>query len=316
MPRMRPLLFFICLLALPAFADLGDALTFGPHRVGFEEREGVSVWYPAASSGAPLTFGDYLGPARQEFEAFLSGAGLSREGIRAYVGARMTAVRDARPSKGTFPLILVAQGNQHAAADQAVLCEYLASHGFVVATTPSPMLVRPMTDAEQIGEFAELQAAELRRAVRVVSAHHRVDATKIAVVGHSFGSRAALLLAMSHESVRAIVSLDGGIGSSIGVAQMRAARSFRPGRVPPLLHLYETEDAFVQSDPTFLQSAGSASLHTESIRGMHHVHFSSLGFAAASIPELQKLTRAPADVGESTEYIARRTLAFVSRYLR
>jgi hypothetical protein len=112
------------------------------------------------------------------------------------------------------------------------------------------------------------------------------------------------------------VSLDGGIGSSLGVEQMRSAPSFRAGRTPPLLHLYETEDAFMQPDLTFLNSVGSESLHTETIRGLHHAHFTTLGFAAAAIPELGKLTRASAEIGERTAYVARRTLAFLSQRLR
>ena len=46
----------------------------------------------------------------------------------------------------------VAQGNAQTVQDQAHLAEYLASYGYVVATTPSPMLITgPLTDESQVG---------------------------------------------------------------------------------------------------------------------------------------------------------------------
>lgn len=313
----------LCVLALQSLAQapqFGASLAFGGYPVGFAEyRENelaVAVWYPAAKAGAAMTFRAYLGERTQDFEAFLLGAGLSPETARLYLDAQMTATRDARPAAGTHPLVLMAQGNRHDAADQAVLCEYLASHGFIVATAPSPMLARPMADAEEIGTFAQVQAEELWRSALLAAAHHETDLRKIGIVGHSFGARAALLLAMTRPEVRALVSLDGGIGSSLGVESMRQARWFRAGSVPPLLHLYETEDAFVQHDLAFLRSTGSESLHTDRIEGVHHAHFSTVGFAAAALPELRTLTRAGADIGDRLSYVARRTLLFLSRHVR
>ena len=42
--------------------------------------------------------------------------------------------RDATPLQRAFPLVLIAQGNRQDAPDQAVLSEFLASHGYVVAS--------------------------------------------------------------------------------------------------------------------------------------------------------------------------------------
>lgn len=294
-----------------AEVDLFARLPLGTHRVGFHQTNDAGVWAPAREGGTPMRFADYLSD-RGGFEKFLSGAGLSAETIDAWMQAPMRAFRDAPFRRGRFPLIVVAQGNQQSAADQAVLCELIASHGYVVVTTPSPMLRTPMQSEEEIGAFAETQAAELVRAIAAVSR----DAPRIGVVGHSFGSRAVLLLAMREPRVRALVSLDGGIGSAIGVERMRAAASYRAGHAPPILHFYELHDSFVRSDLSFLRELGAAELHTERIDGMRHAHFTSLGFAAAALPELAQLTRAPETLARDTAHVAAATLRFLDLFVK
>ena len=298
---------------------LATGLPSGQYAVGFRqlEREDltVHVWYPARSSGRAMTFADYL-EDRAGFETFLTGAGLGAETINTYLGAVMLATRNAPRAQRRFPLVLVGQGNEQSAADQAVLCEFLAAHGYVVAATPSPMRRTPMTSADEIGQFAELQAAELARAIPIVVDELHADASRIGVVGHSFGARAVLLLAMRDERVRAIVSLDGGIGTALGAESMKSAPSYKAGLAPPLLHLYEANDAFMQLDFSFLRGVGAASLHTERIDGLHHVHFSTLGFAAAALPELAALTGGGPGLAKEVVYLAVRTLRFLDLHLR
>lgn len=43
----------------------------------------------------------------------------------------------------------------------------------------------------------------------------------VAVVGHSFGARSALLFTMQHPELRGLVSLEDGIGTSNGIAPLR-----------------------------------------------------------------------------------------------
>ena len=269
----------------------------------------VGVWYPATAQ-KPMTLADYYSD-RGAFETFMSGAGVSAETIRAYMNTPMRAQRDARKPNVRLPLILIGQGNGHSFADQAVLCEFLADHGYLVATTPSPMLETPITSEDDIGKFAELQASQLARAVDVVAKRFRVDTNRLGFVGHSFGPRAGLLLAMNDPRVKALVSLDGGIGTALGADSMKRTASYKPGRVPPLLHVYQGTPDF-----TFLRAAGPESLHTERIEGLQHVHFSTLGYAAASLPELARITRGGDDMSATLQAIADRTLRFLDRHVR
>ena len=260
----------------------------GGYGVGYRvEEKDVSVWYPADPGGTPVTLGDYT--ADEEWPR----------------ATPMFAVRDARPVRGRYPVVLIAQGNQQDAAAQAVLAEYLASSGFIVATTPSPMIATPMTGTDEVATFAEKQADDLDRALEAVRGVRGAATTELAVIGHSFGARAALLFAMRRgHRLAALVSLDGGIGTATAVDVFRSARSFDPAAdLPPILHLYEENDEFMKPDFALLRSLRPQELVLEKKDGLRHAHFTTRGFL---IPE----KRAEA------ASVARATLAYLGRYVR
>ena len=296
-------------------------LTPGPYRVGYQRLtpDGVVVhtWYPTSATGSTLRFRDYLGDAAEQLASFLGNTGISKATVDSLFASSLYAVQSPSPINRPFPLVLIAQGNSHDVADQVVLCEYLASQGFVVAATPSPMLRSPMEREEQVGTFAETQAAELTAAIAAVAAAVPVDTQHLAVVGHSFGARAALLLAMQDRRVRAIVSLDGGIGTATAAESFRRVPSFRADApLPPLLHFYEELDAFMAPDFAMLKSLRTSELLLEPTEAMHHVHFTTYGFAAALFPDLARATRATPATGTAVKRVAKRTASFLERSLR
>lgn len=289
---------------------LGGGLEYGPHSVGYQRMDGspaISIWYPtAARVDAPgMTLRAYGG----ELPPGLPAGVVSR-----YLDSPAKAVRDARPSSRNFPLVLVAHGNAHDAADQAILAEYLASHGFVVAATPSPMVATPMTSADEIAIFAERQADDLAAAMDTVQKRGLAATDNVVVIGHSFGARSALLLAMRDRRIAGLLSLDGGIGTATGVDLLRAAPSFDAKRTPAILHIYSDVDAFMKSDFAFLDSLDAPFLEKELVTGLRHAQFSSVGFGAAAIPELAQIMKSSPDLREKVNGVAKKTLLFVRRH--
>jgi dienelactone hydrolase len=287
--------------------SLASQLHFGPHAIGYRQIGDVSVWYPAQRSGTPMRLGDYYGESLKPFGLFLASTGLSSDSINALFDAPMHARRDATPVRRAFPLMLIAQGNHQDAPDQAVLSEFLASHGYIVASTPSPMIRTPMRSEDEIGTFAAKQAGDLARAIDVASSTMKVTPGPIAVIGHSFGARSALLLAMQNPRITKLVSLDGGIGTATGSAGIPKINAVH---TPAILHLYEDLDPFMKPDFAFLDSLHA---RAEKIPGMHHVHFTTIGFAAAAMPDLAKITHAGSEIGAAVGTIAQRTLEFLRR---
>lgn len=308
-------------------SPLWGALVPGRHAVGFRTlalrdparplpgtKEGrplqVALWYPAARPAPgtrPLRYGDYVGvsagerrpegtdapgeaKALADYRALLAGEGVPPAAATAWMEAPLVGVRDAPSAPERFPLVLVAQGNLHSAHHQVVLCEYLASHGYVVASLPSPMrLTGPMWREAEVLPLAQAQAADLAQALAALRTGPQVDpAPGTLLVGHSSGARAALLLAL-REDVRAaaLVSLDGGIANASGKDWLQGARGVRPARLrAPVLHLYQEGDVAAQPDFTLLRSLTGVERTLVQVRGMRHVDFSSLGPASALAPEL------------------------------
>ncbi|PTL79302.1 dienelactone hydrolase family protein [Vitiosangium sp. GDMCC 1.1324] len=295
----------------------------------------ISLWYPAASASPPLTYRDYYLLSTRElsfepvdkavdreaiakFTSFLAAAGVKAEDAQTFLATKMRASRNAAPVLGRFPLILIAQGNDQSAHDQAFLAESLAARGYVVATVPSQTrLGSPMTEEREIPTQAEEQATDLAFTLRALRSEPQVRASgKYGLVAHSFGARSALLLMMRDSDAAALVSLDGGIGGKAGKGWLEKARSFdRAKATAPLLHFYEVGDRFMVPDHEILRSLDRANRWLVKVDGMRHVHFTSLGIAVRSLPALAEKTSAEPRTPRAWEAVAEMTASFLERFI-
>lgn len=227
-----------------ALFALWGALQPGTHQVGFRaeilhdpiRQYGgagqprpvlAALWYPAASGGAAMRFGDYLrveGQAAEdlEFAGRLSRftratvvedlfqkrwENLSRDESALFARLSETAVaarRGAPAAAGRFPLVVYHHGSGGTHEENSILFEYLASHGFVVVS--SAYQCPEVSTMEGCGQppMRDLDFL-LRWAVQLPN----VDGARVAMVGHSSGGQAALRYAFLSDTVlRAVVSLD------------------------------------------------------------------------------------------------------------
>ena len=293
----------------------------------------ISVWYPARPGGTPLEFRDYVALSAAEidgdaspaaaakaveaYRSFLTGAGVSAPDAGAWLSTKVRATRDPAPATGRFPLVLIAQGNGQSAHDQALLAEFLASRGYIVATTPSQARIDgPLKSEEDITAQAEAQTADLAFTARKLRVGPGPRAGRYGIVAHSFGARSALLLAMRDSDVGAIVSLDGGIGAKDGKGRLEKSRGFDVARATvPLLHLYEEGDRFMVPDLDFLRSLPGPRWLVR-VDGMRHVHFSSTGAMARSTLSAAKATSASPETGAAWDLVGETTASFLDRFLR
>jgi dienelactone hydrolase len=293
----------------------------------------MDAWYPAATGGTPLRYIDYVllslseksaDPLTQQqidtgvgdFMKYLTLGGVPEEHARALADAAMYARRDAEPLAGKkFPLVYIAQGNMQTASAQAVLGEYLASHGYVVVTTPSiTRLTKPMTSDNDIAPTSFAQMQDIERAVAALDAWPDVDtAVPVALAGHSFGARGALMYAMHHPS-SALVSLEGGIGMATGTRAMLDDPKFDlNAQLPPVLHFYELNDARLIPDFRLLHSLRTPALELVEMKNMRHEHFTSDGFGGAMLPDIGALTKAGPNLRQDLQQFAQQTLAFLDK---
>ena len=329
----------------PAVPHLWDALTPGPVAIGFkslilraqasEFRHGpqhyvqIDVWYPSQpGSGNPMTFRDYLGlkatdnsidepsteamqAAVDEFTSKLTQAGVSQQTALSFANspmiARANAVTKANPVRS--PIVYIAQGNGQLAADQAVLAEFIASHGYIVVTSPSVLAITgPLTSDDQLGPRAEEQSDDIDRAVSQIGDWSNAVNVPVSVVGYDFGVDALALYVM-HLPVNAFVSLDG-TTSPIGIASLKSVPMFDSSRtLPPVLSLYESLD-HPAPDLGFLKTSR---LDVKTLTSMRHVHFTTIGFAAAASSEVARVTGAAPNIRSDVAAMAQSTLDFLDR---
>jgi dienelactone hydrolase len=184
----------------------------------------ISVWYPAQKTAqvSPMPYSGYLhvGVPDQSLADFNKRVeDYDYTSVRNFFKSEAlfdkllktptASSLQARPSKDTFPLVVFSLGQNDHTLENIVLWEFLASHGYVVATVPhigtSPRRFQLLVHDSLM---YEAQVRDLEFVIQQMHELPYVAADKLALVGHSFGGIYSLLTAMRNTKVDAVVGLD------------------------------------------------------------------------------------------------------------
>ncbi len=203
--------------------DRIDSLTKKPRSLLTE------IWYPATDDAKDL-------PKNRLLDFFLRGTDTALPILMQAVfnvdvkeldkTFRDFSVRDARIRDGAFPLVLFSHGNGGLRFQNAFLCEHLASHGYIVAApdhTGNAAVTYVDGQPVAFNEADHDQAAKDRpidirflidtfqRLSNGVDSRFlaRIDMSRVAVCGHSFGGYTSTWLADTDPRVRAIIPMAG-----------------------------------------------------------------------------------------------------------
>ena len=323
--RLRPFLVLLAIAgnahaALPPVSSPGIVPEAGPHAVGlrivqqydysrvldpqvdaFGKAGKVGpgrpiqtlVWYPAKRTGAaPMRVADY----RQASLADVDFASPKAEGEtqraawlagpqKAHYGAATLAIRDAPNADGRFPVVIYAPSFASSAYENLDLCEYLASHGYIVIASRS-LGARSVMMTDDV-EGVEAQAADMAFLANYAHTLPQADITKVAAAGFSWGGMANVFAAARSSRFKALVSLDGSIRFHPKI--WGAASYVRPARTAvPMLFLgarAPTAEALERYDKlgaSYLNSMKYSDVYVTTMHPMRHSDFSSvqLRFAA------------------------------------
>jgi dienelactone hydrolase len=257
------------MLIVAAVALWGE-LAAGPHHAGFRLIDAqsaagsygaktraieVAIWYPAqASKIAPMTFGDYVNIADDLRR---------REGSPGDLDSPMHARRDAAAAKGTFPIVMWGARYGTTAA-QALLSEYLATHGYVVAfarpkETREVLPFEAKTPAEKLDEL-DAQTDDIRGAVNTVRELPFADGNRVAVITWSYAGESAVRTQQADARVRVVIGLDANVRSEWVYAPEALAAFDSAPRVPYVV--YRKREApfekLTHGDFNFIQGAKTA----------------------------------------------------------
>ncbi|MFH1197116.1 MAG: hypothetical protein V1720_15575 [bacterium] len=183
----------------------------------------VYIWYPSSDTkGKAIKFSDYVKYAAGDFAAEPGASpsdwpniklpvqldkGLSREQLKSLWETEEIAVEGANPAKGKFPVIVMGQGLYYESPfSNFIICEYLASHGFVVVTSPLVGTQYRLVNINPVD--LETQIRDMEFALSAASELPFVNREKIGIYGYDLGGISALIFCMRHPEVKALFSLD------------------------------------------------------------------------------------------------------------
>jgi len=284
----------------------------------------ICIWYPAKGTEyeSKMVYGEYLFPNPEDYRFFDL---LSRlQGREAYnclfpvlggngsvlneLGSvKMAAIKNATPEGGRFPLIVYNSDITNGYSENVVMCEYLASHGFVVATTHSigTSFLDPAVDLKDL----ETLVRDREFTIAQVQDWPNIDKNTLGVVGFSFGGLAALILQMRNTDVDAVISLDGWNVYRQRFEFIRQSAYFHSEKMRvPLLQLFLEDPETVDSE--LVDSFKYSERCLLRFKGAQRRDFTSYGMIASLVPKEGGVFREP----ENPTYEA--TCRYVLNFLR
>jgi len=301
---------------------------------GYPQAEGrgrpirVSVWYPARkirANTARMLYRDYM-PSTGERSVFAElnsllekrdadnlRANLKGDGFNSLMATRMAAVPNAAPQNGAFPLIVYSAGLNNSSQDNVVLCEYLASHGYVVVTVPQ--LGTTSLDVNlklQNALDLETQTLDLQYAIGVVHDFPNIDRHRLGVIGYSVGGVVGLNLVMRNTDVDAIVTLDPTFGVTPFIKMVTGSPYYAPPNLRiPWMYMYRVEPA---TNLAVFDALKYSNRYQLEITGMLHQDFSSLPMFPPQSAATPTRTHETAKRGHQT--VCRYILNFFNAHLK
>lgn len=292
------------------------------------------VWYPAEpSKRQPMTVGDYVDLTLSELPSSKTTEGTAKPALYTKWMSRLTsstlaeslrASRDAKQAQGKFPVVIYAPSDSAVSWENADLCEYLASHGYVVVASPSMgVATRDMTD-DLPG--IEAQAQDISFLIDVAETLPDAETSSLAVAGFSWGGLSNLFAAARDHRIRALVALDGAMRYYPGL--VKGAGYVRPERMSiPLLFFTQGDISLeriatslsepVNKGPSVLNAWTQGDLLTLQMVAMAHQQFSAMLERRPTHDVEDEIPGFAWEEGTASyAWVARYTLWFLDAYLK
>jgi len=281
------------------------------------------VWYPAqASSAAPVRYLDYLQSGVTADDFALTASQLA-DASKQWTGnpaalVPMRAVRNAQAAAGPFPVVIYAPSFNADASENADLCEYLASHGYIVLASASRgARTRGMTDDV---DGVEAQAADIAWLASYAATVPGADLSRLGVAGFSWGGLANVFAASRSGRIKALVSLDGSVryypqliaASGSVTPANTAVPMLSIGARPPTMEQLTERDRTTPA--SFLNKMVFSDVYLATMQPMAHRDFAGQSIRLSADATFADYSRA--DVREAYSWTVRYTRAFLDAYLK
>ncbi|GAB4243669.1 MAG: hypothetical protein Tsb0034_21600 [Ekhidna sp.] len=183
----------------------------------------VAIWYPSNESFYPeMTIEEMIrvgvrsetlvadeAHAYGEITGFKNSGHINKETAAEYLATTLEVGLEISPADGSFPVVLYAPGSSAHWYDNYLLCQLLASNGYVVASVKSRSLKSPTMSINWIGVDSQVRDLEFAL-TKVYGLMGQRNIEGVNVIGRSWGAIAAVVFANENERITtSLVSLDG-----------------------------------------------------------------------------------------------------------
>ena len=275
-----------------------------------------------------MTVGDYVALADREihFDTPDQEHNKWRRRVKSSFDISLWSVRDAKPVEVRYPVVIYAPSQSAVAWENADLCEYLASHGYVVLATPSlgPSTRGVSDDLAGI----EMQALDISFLISYAATLPDTDSSKVAVVSFSWGGLSSLFAAARDPRIQVLAQMDGSIRYYPGL--VASARDIRPEQLKlPLLFFtannmnyienFDADHGTLNEGRSVLNAWTHGDVTTVNMVGMSHPEFSSM-LQRMQNPDLfpgdQVADYGREDASTSYSWVALYTLQFLNAHVK
>jgi len=293
----------------------------------------ISIWYPSTEvTENKTTILSYLEvfKAEQEWEHLPNEHLLNwfkypvnNEHNNAILNTTTHAFQHNNVANGKFPVIIYAPSYEASSIENFVLCEYLASHGYVVISSPSRGAdTKYFTGGTE--KDLEAQARDIEFLLQEVLTLPYVDSEKIATMGFSFGGLSNVLAQMRNDDIKAIVSLDGSIRYNYKTLKTSPFSDITKVDVP-FIHMAQKEipEAVLKTDKIdpelntefeFYDSLVHSNAYKLKFHDLTHSNFSSFGILFR--PRDKRQDKSDKKILASYKLVSNYTLHFLNAYVK
>ncbi|MEM6299597.1 MAG: alpha/beta hydrolase [Bacteroidota bacterium] len=292
----------------------------------------ISIWYPAkAAKATPLTVLDYLEVLKEEEEwEYVPNRFLldwfpylwNTPENHKHLSEQATAISGAEMLKQEFPVVIYTPSYQASSIENFALCEYLASHGYFVISSPSRGTKSRKLEGGTTKDM-ETQSGDVAFLLKEVHRYPSAYLKNIALVGFSFGGLSNVITVMKRPDVKAVVSLDGTERYKFTTLEASPYYQIKEFDIP-YVHFAQKDipeevlkseklPKGINSEFQFYDSLIHSTAYRYKFNDLTHSYFSSFGVLFASRDKRQD--KSDAQIMKSYNLMAKRTLQFLDAFL-
>ncbi len=294
----------------------------------------IWIWYPAKKTGSDsyMSYKEYVylsateekggaptaearAASRRIFTAHPVFQNVPPDRMDQLFKMRTAASKNAAPHAGHFPLVVFGQGYFfESPLTHSILCEYLASHGYVVAAVPYQGYPLPQSFHDLVG--LENETRDMEYVISFMHDFPNADHDRLGVIGFDYGGMAALLVQMRNTDVDAVVGIDTGIMFLHNSVLLKQSPSYKVTnlRVPLMLVTRTQAENGPEEDLSLFEQAKYSERFLLRLKGMNHQDFTSFGMLLSTLLDAGDTSRR----GKRMEYetTCRYVLNFLDAYVK